>query len=192
MRVNIELENYDLLYFPDFSLSNEDEELKILIEYLSILRRDLKGLIFYIEESKKGVFKSNLVEYLNEVRNALLTNIYDTFDYLNSIELSDLELLKIKVSDNYIMFSVYLDYNYTPIKVIISRKLRNMEFYFLEKREYDEPYIDDYFLTYFQILKNNVHMRGSYIKDYSFIYNNDTNYIQNIEECVLKLKKYQR
>jgi len=194
MIVNRELENFKDLYFPNFKLTRHkdfDEEYETLVEYLSVIKQDLKGLINYIEETKKGIYKERLIEKLCIIRNSLLVDIEDIFDKNTFIPRELYELLEISVTDNYIMFSIYPkdnDYEYKifyPLVVIMSRKLKNMEFYFLEKVEQEEPYIDSYFLTYFELEKNNVHMEGSYIKDYSFI-KSDT------ESCVLNLKKYKR
>lgn len=182
MQRSIEFKNINESYYPS-SIGYDDEE---LVESLNIIKRDLKGLISYIEDSKKGVFKSRLIDYLNEVRDALLVDIRSVFDGEDYGFFYDLDLLQIKSINDYIMFSVYISENYCPIIVIMSRKLKNMEFYFLEKREEVDSYIDAYFLTYFELEKNNVHMRGSYIKDYGFINHG------NLESCTLELKKYQR
>lgn len=197
MKSSVELENINGIYYPSFILNREDDyEYQLILEYLNILKRDLKRLIYYIEDTKKGVFKDNLINYLNDIRDSILVNVSEIIECYDSEVLCDLDSLSLKVTNDYVLFTVYLkNYDYSeskdiyPLIVLISRKLKNMEFYFLEKRESINPYVDDYFLTYFELEKNNVHMRGSYIKDYSFL----DDYVSiNVDKCVLELKKYQR
>ena len=177
---DVGLKNYHNEFYPNFRLYRNrlknncglDESQTLLIENLNIIKKDLKRLINFIEDNQKGIFKERLIEYLHKVSDNILVDAPYS-------ETSEYGLLQLDITDKYIMFSVYFKSKKSPMTIIMTRKLNNMEFYFLEKINENRIY-NTYLITYYSLDKDNVHMKYSYIEDYNFV---------NAEKFVSSLKK---
>lgn len=188
-----ELQNISLSYYPNFksycNTDYEDYENKITMEYLQIINEDLRKILLFISDLEKSLLKEELMSYISLCRFSLFLEITK---YVPKSDLPE-DLLNLNISNNYVMVSFYTKEsleskkNPKPTILVMSRNLKPLEFYFIERIEEDLPkYIDADSITYYKINNKKVSKLNFYVNNYSFIRNG---IITNLEELTLELKK---
>lgn len=189
--VDMGLKSICYSYYPSFTYYNNDnnkyEEFDLTVECLKIVKRDLERFINYISDLDLK-YKDQLINYLMNVKDSILLDVTKYME--NNLDLPE-DNLNIKINNDYIILSIYdkFSLNYEkiikPNIAIMSRSLKHLEFYFIEKVEQESPYIDSYYVINFKVNKNKIEIFSTYISDYDFNYET----FKNTNECILELKK---